>query len=154
VAPRYVVDPRSGNHLVKKREISIKPSCMSEIHAFPAGQATQLWEKINYLVDDPIPDGKLKKKLKAKRDIYRLRVGNYRVIYTFGDAWVRLLGIRLRNAKTYDGFEADAPSVPLADQTEEDLDDLLIESPENPVFSFNLAGPSNPLPRRITVEWL
>jgi mRNA-degrading endonuclease RelE of RelBE toxin-antitoxin system len=42
----------------------------------------QLWEKINMLVMDPIPDGKLKKKLKIKDNLYRLKVGDYRVIYT------------------------------------------------------------------------
>ena len=76
------------------REINIKPSCMSEIHGFPAAQAAPLWEKINYLVQDPLPDGKLKKKIKAAKDLYRIRVGDYRVFYTFGDTWVRLLGIR------------------------------------------------------------
>ena len=48
------------------RELNIKPSCAHEIHAFPADQAAQLWDKIARLVDDPIPDGKLKKKLKGK----------------------------------------------------------------------------------------
>ena len=50
--------------MTKRREINIKPSCMSDIHGFPAAQAAQLWEKIHYLVEDPLPDGKLKKKLK------------------------------------------------------------------------------------------
>ena len=69
----------------KTREINIKPSCMSEIHGFPADQTAQLWEKINYLVGDPLPDGKLKKKLRGQRDLYRLRVGGRR----FPTRWAR-----------------------------------------------------------------
>jgi len=60
--------------MTTKREINIKPSCMSEIHGFPSDQATQLWEKINYLVGNPLPDGKLKKKLNTKQDLYRLLI--------------------------------------------------------------------------------
>ena len=42
---------------------------MNEIHGFPTDQTSQLWEKINFLVQDPFPDGKLKKKLKTKRNL-------------------------------------------------------------------------------------
>ena len=46
-------------------------------------------------------DGKQKKKLEAKKDLYRLRVGDFRVFYTFGPTWVRLLGVRRKNERTY-----------------------------------------------------
>lgn len=141
-----------------KREINIKPSCMSEIHAFPADQTAQLWEKINYLVDDPLPDGRIKKKLRTKKDVYRLRVGDYRVFYTFGDTWVRLLGIRRRNEQTYDerstGLDADVPAHASTDSAEDELDELLSEPRKNPQFKFDASLQSNPLPRKITADWL
>jgi superfamily I DNA/RNA helicase/mRNA-degrading endonuclease RelE of RelBE toxin-antitoxin system len=140
----------------KKREINIKPSCMSEIHGFPADQAAQLWEKINYLVEDPFPDGKLKKKLKARKDIYRVRVGNFRVFYTFGDDWVRLLGIRRRNERTFDDTEtiyADEPTQ-LPDDQEVDIDSLDVEQRPRPQFAFTPTVQETPLPRTITPEWL
>jgi superfamily I DNA/RNA helicase/mRNA-degrading endonuclease RelE of RelBE toxin-antitoxin system len=141
-----------------KREINIKPSCMSEIHAFPADQTAQLWEKINYLVDDPHPDGHIKKKLRTRKHLYRLRVGDYRVFYTFGDAWVRLLGIRRRNEQTYDerssGLEADTPAAAGADSADDELDELLSEPQRKPAFKFDASLSSNPLPRQITTEWL
>jgi len=138
------------------REIIIKPSCMSEIHGVPSSISTQLWEKINYLVTDPLPDGKLKKKLKAKKDLYRLRVGDYRVFYTFGDSWVSLLGIRLRDKSTYkDHFEtlkADSPTEHEMD--DEDPEELIVKDIEKPKFIFNPDPSAKPLSKRITPEWL
>ena len=78
-----------------RRELSVKPSCLSDIHGVPGAKSGQLWEKIDHLVDDPLPDGKLKKKIKAKKDLYRLRVGDYRVIAEIRDSEVRILVIRL-----------------------------------------------------------
>jgi superfamily I DNA/RNA helicase/mRNA-degrading endonuclease RelE of RelBE toxin-antitoxin system len=141
----------------KTREINIKPSCMSEIHAFPADQATQLWEKINYLVADPLPDGKLKKKIRGQRDLYRLRVGDHRVFYTFGDTWVRLLGIRRRDERTYEdnvrGMMPDRPTAPTA-TAEDDLDDLLEQEPRPREFRFDPKPLVTPLPRPLTPDWL
>lgn len=57
----------------------------------------QILEKIEFLRDDPHPDGKLKKKLHGyKGDVYRLRSGDFRIIYAYGDAWVALLGVDSR----------------------------------------------------------
>jgi hypothetical protein len=38
---------------------------MREVVAFPADDTGLLWEKINHLVNDPLPDGKTKIKLKG-----------------------------------------------------------------------------------------
>lgn len=138
------------------REINIKPSCMSEIHGVPKSMSAQLWEKINYLVADPFPDGKLKKKLQIKKDIYRLRVGEYRVFYTFGDSWVRLLGIRKRDDQTYGSkigaMQAEAPEHFGVD--DDDLDVLLGANRKIPSFRINHDPPATHLPKTITVEWL
>ena len=69
---------------MSKRQITIKPTCMRELLAFPSDRVALLWEKINLLVTDPLPDGKVKKKLKAGDGIYRLRVADHRVFYQFG----------------------------------------------------------------------
>lgn len=138
------------------REINIKPSCMSEIHGVPKSMSAQLWEKINYLVGNPFPDGKLKKKLHIKKDVYRLRVGEYRVFYTFGDSWVRLLGIRKRDDQTYGSrigtLQAESPEYLDADN--DDLDVLLGTQQVSPAFRINHDPPATPLPKPITVEWL
>jgi superfamily I DNA/RNA helicase/mRNA-degrading endonuclease RelE of RelBE toxin-antitoxin system len=129
---------------------------MSEIHGVPTAMSAQLWEKINYLVADPLPDGKLKKKLQVKKDLYRLRVGEYRVFYTFGDSWVRLLGIRKRDDQTYGSklgtLQAEAPEHLGAD--DDDLDALLGEKRKVLTFRLKHDPTSTPLPKAISVEWL
>lgn len=140
------------------REINIKPSCANELMALPSDQNAQVWEKINRLLDDPIPDGKLKKKLKGSKDpLYRLRAGNYRIFYRFGDTWVRLLGIRLRNEKTYRQQPGEASNIkPEApdDTADEDLDELLARGEQRNEFKFDAGASAAELPRRITQEWL
>jgi len=143
------------------RELNIKPSCAHEIHAFPADQAAQLWEKITRLADDPIPDGKLKKKLKGKGDLYRLRVGDHRLFYSFGDTWIRLIAIRRRDSGTYgnkaSALGAEAPRS-LPPRGEEPNVDAAERASEQQSFTFSVASlplaGGTKLPQPLTTEWL
>ena len=144
--------------MTKERELNIKPSCTSEILAFPADESPNLWEKIKYLVENPLPDGKLKKKLKGHKDIYRLRVGDYRVFYTFGNEWVRLLGVRKRDERTYgdrmESIVAGKPALP-ARVSDDQLDQILAAEKKDRHFQFSVQTPqATPLPRQITPDWL
>lgn len=144
------------------REINIKPSCLSEIHGLPNHQLGPLWEKIDLLVGDPIPDGKLKKKLKGSDGVYRLRVGDFRVFYSFGDGWVRLLAVRRRDESTYsDKKGAVTHEVPTVlnhiDPSEDDIDiDVLDGSQDAKPKQFQLekVAKGKALPRKLTAEWL
>jgi mRNA-degrading endonuclease RelE of RelBE toxin-antitoxin system len=137
---------------MSKRQITIKPTCMRELLAFPADRAAVLWDKINLLVTDPLPDGKVKKKLRGAEGIYRLRVADHRVFYQFGDGWVSLLGIRRRREDTYDSMPSEgSPALP--PDAEVDLDELLEEKPL-PQFMFSSVAQTQPLPIEITREWL
>jgi superfamily I DNA/RNA helicase/mRNA-degrading endonuclease RelE of RelBE toxin-antitoxin system len=139
-----------------KRELNIKPSCAHELHAFPAKQAAQLWEKIGYLIDNPLPDGKLKKKLNSKQDLFRLRVGDYRVFYTFGDTWIRLLAIRKRDDQTYgksNEIEADEPGSLPTDGDDFDADADERRLPKQ-VQVTSKAPASAKLPRNLSAAWL
>ncbi len=140
--------------MTSKREINIKPSCMREIQAYPAGNAAQLWEKINYLVDDPIPDGKLKKKLHVYDGVYRLRVGDYRIFYTFGDTWVSLLGLRRRQETLYKEKIKGVDDTPEEHPDDDDLDLILAAEKKSRKFSFSQKLEQTPLPQSITVDWL
>ena len=135
-----------------KRQIMIKPTCMRELLAYPADRTALLWDKINQLVTDPLPDGKVKKKLRGADGIYRLRVTDHRVFYQFGDTWVSLLGIRKRDKDTYDDMPAEQGS-DVPQEAEVDLDELLEET-TLPVFAFSAEPDSRPLPFEITREWL
>jgi superfamily I DNA/RNA helicase/mRNA-degrading endonuclease RelE of RelBE toxin-antitoxin system len=80
-----------------KFEIIHKPTFTNQLLVFPKEQVVQILEKIEVLRDDPKPHGKLKKKLHGyKGDVYRLRSGDYRIIYTYGDGWVVLMGVDAR----------------------------------------------------------
>ena len=138
---------------MSKRQITIKPTCMRELLAFPADRAASLWEKINWLVTDPFPDGKVKKKLQGGDGIYRLRVGDHRVFYRFGEDWVSLIGVRRRKEDTYRAMPEgdDAPQLP--PDHDDDLDELL--EPAAPVsFNFEPVSTAKPLPLEITKDWL
>lgn len=140
-----------------RRELNIKPSCAKDLMNFPKEQLGPLLEKINLLVDDPIPDGKLKKQLHDRKDVSRLRVGDWRVFYTFGESWVRLLGIRKRDEQTYSGrTDADEPAwrqdaAQLAAGESFDPD----AAPRSAArFDVKAAEAAPPLPRPLTVQWL
>ncbi|MGG6295192.1 UvrD-helicase domain-containing protein [Leptolyngbya sp. AN02str] len=106
-------------------EIIHKPTFTNQLLAIPKERVVQILEKIEVLRDDPKPHGSLKKKLHGyKGDIYRLRSGDFRIIYTYGGGWVALLGVDARK----DIYKGDKL---VAEDTEVDvtpfskLDDLL-----------------------------
>lgn len=137
---------------MSKRQITIKPTCMREILAFPGDRAALLWEKINQLVTDPLPDGKVKKKLQGADGIYRLRVADHRVFYQFGEDWVCLLGVRRRREDTYRAVPEAEDTPPLPPAGEDDLDAILDAKPKT--FSFAPAGQERSLPVVLTTDWL
>lgn len=136
-----------------RRQLTIKPSCMREIATFPADRAALLWDKIDALVSDPLPDGKVKKKLKGADGVYRMRVTDHRVFYRFGEDWISLLGIRRRQEDTYDGVPDAAADAPPPDDGDDDLDALIAAS-QPKVFQLKTALPETPLPEPITQELL
>lgn len=139
---------------MSRRQIAIKPSCVNDLHNFPSERYGALWQKIEALLADPIPDGKLKKKLKGSDDLYRLRVGEHRVFYAFSADWVNLLGIRRRQEKTYKRPPADTHPDPTGLPELPDLDSLA-SRPQRPAFDVHLPpAPATPLPRALDAAWL
>ena len=83
--------------------ITQKPTFLSELLALPPKESHQVQEKLSLLVQDPTPDGKVKKQLKNwTPPVYRLRCGNYRIFYAFNRPYVSLLALRRRSEDTYD----------------------------------------------------
>lgn len=136
-----------------RRQLTIKPSCMREIAAFPSDRAALLWDKIDALVSDPLPDGKVKKKLKGADGVYRMRVTDHRVFYRFGEDWVSLLGIRRRAEDTYDGVPDRSADLPPHEDGDDNLD-ALIAAAQPKVFQFKTTAPETPLPVAITPDLL
>jgi superfamily I DNA/RNA helicase/mRNA-degrading endonuclease RelE of RelBE toxin-antitoxin system len=80
------------------------PAFLAALRGLPVKEEHQVLAKLKLLEQDPSPDGKAKKKLKYMgEDLYRLRCGDYRVIYTYRDPYVSLLLLDRRDEDTYDG---------------------------------------------------
>ncbi|WP_439566645.1 UvrD-helicase domain-containing protein [Gloeocapsopsis crepidinum] len=112
----------------------------------------QILEKIEVLRNDPKPHGSLKKKLHGyKGDIYRLRSGDYRIIYTYGDGWVALLGVDARK-DIYKGDKLIAETTEIDVTAFADLDELL--TPEKAPAIALQSSPAEILPVELTAELL
>ncbi|MBM7568082.1 3'-5' exonuclease [Paenibacillus sacheonensis] len=135
------------------RDINIKPSFLRELHALPSQMGEQVWEKINFLAQNPIPDGHLKKKLNKWDDVYRLRVGDFRLFYSFGGNWIRLLSIRSRKNAYQKGINYEEPAE-LGIDAEIDSDEEVAAGYEQPRLNIHHDITYNRLPKSITSEWL
>jgi mRNA interferase RelE/StbE len=83
---------------VASYRVLIKPSAANEIEA--VGQKEdrrRIVTRIRSLVRDPRPPGS--EKLSGRRDLYRLRVGRCRVVYSLGDAELVVVIVRVGHRK-------------------------------------------------------
>ena len=82
--------------------ITMKPSFATEWLALPQKEVPHILDKIRLLMEDPTPFGDLKKLLKYKgAHLYRIRCGDYRILYTYQFPYIGLLYLRPRNESTY-----------------------------------------------------
>lgn len=133
-------------------EIIHKPTFTNQLLAIPKEYVVQILEKIEVLYDDPKPHGNLKKKLHGyKGDVYRLRSGDYRIIYTFGDKWVALLGVDARK-DIYKGDKLVAETTDIDISNLPDVEEMLTVKPSyTPSFGLaNISSIETPLPVEIT----
>jgi mRNA interferase RelE/StbE len=60
-------------------KIEIKPSAWRDMQRLPRSMQKRVAEKIDALANDPFPRGSTK--LEALENLWRVRVGDYRIIY-------------------------------------------------------------------------
>ncbi len=65
-----------------KYRIEVKKSAAKELRKIPGKELTRILDKIRTLSDDPRPKGSIKL---TNKEEYRLRIGNYRVLYSVED---------------------------------------------------------------------
>src|SRR5215212_1413057 len=74
-----------------------KPTFYRQLLALPRKDAELVIDKTEHLTYNPAPDGKNKKRIVSykKRAIFRIRAGNYRILYAFdaNQGWVQILGV-------------------------------------------------------------
>ena len=107
-------------------ELVHKPTFTNQLLALPPKEIPHILEKVESLRFSPALDGtKTKKKLHGyKNDIYRLRVGDYRVLYAFSKDWVALLGVDARK-DVYKGDKLIAEGLTVTVPLGQRSDDLL-----------------------------
>ncbi len=59
-------------------------SARKELEKLPVGVAERILERIELLAGDPRPHGSVK--LQGHKNLWRIRAGDYRVIYSINDA--------------------------------------------------------------------
>ncbi len=77
--------------------IEFTPAAVRELAAFPQAIRRLIARKIDALTLDPRPPGV--EKLKGFTDQYRVRVGDFRIIYTIRDRQLIVLILRIGNRK-------------------------------------------------------
>lgn len=73
--------------------ITFRPSATRELRGLPKDVLRRIAKAIDALADTPRPPGV--KKLQGSDDTYRIRVGDYRIVYEIRDAELRVLVVRV-----------------------------------------------------------
>ena len=95
--------------------LSFTNTFFSELLNLPQAVQKKISKTLKVLETDPISAQGDAKKLKGYTNhVYRVRIGDYRLFYSFGQGWVKLLSVRKRDDRTYEIElpEVDAPAPP------------------------------------------
>jgi mRNA interferase RelE/StbE len=79
---------------VGKYAVELKPSARKELERLPAKLIERIFPRLEALGSEPHPAGC--KKLKGGQQEWRIRVGDYRVVYVIDDAKARVSITRIR----------------------------------------------------------
>jgi mRNA interferase RelE/StbE len=77
--------------------VSITASAAKDIRALAADVKRRVGRTIDALADNPRPHGV--EKLSGEENIYRIRVGDYRILYLIADRQLIILVIRVRHRR-------------------------------------------------------
>jgi superfamily I DNA/RNA helicase/mRNA-degrading endonuclease RelE of RelBE toxin-antitoxin system len=145
---------------MSKYHLITPPAFLSELLELPDKVRKALTQKVKILERDPISaQGDAKKLKNSNPPLYRVRIGEYRLIYTFDSGWVQLIAIRKRDDQTYqrDFGQIDLPDHAPPSLVDPDTIDALLTTPMQSAALPPLAGDSSSrqpqlLPRRLTAE--
>ena len=83
--------------------LSFTNTFFSELLNLPQAVQKKISKRLKGLEADPISAQGDAKKLKGyTNNVYRIRLGDYRLFYSFGQGWVKLLSVRKRDERTYE----------------------------------------------------
>lgn len=78
-------------------QIRLKPSAVRDLKKIPESDRKRVARVIDSLANNPRP--REAKKLRGEKDLYRVRAGDYRVIYQVKDKILLVLVIRIRHRR-------------------------------------------------------
>ncbi len=123
--------------------ITFADTFINELLNIPKSISKKVTKKIKILEQDPISAQGDAKKLKGYgNNIYRVRLGNYRLFYSFGSGWVKLLSVRKRDDRTYE-LEIPEFTTPNPIPQESDLTPEPITSSAKSTLSQQQKTPTN-----------
>jgi len=82
---------------VPEYRVSLKSSAEKELFQLPAPVSARIFPRIKALASDPRPHGS--KKLSGGKDEWRIRVGDYRVVYVIDDEEKRVKVTRIAHRR-------------------------------------------------------
>lgn len=98
--------------------VEFTEKALLEFSRLPKKVQKKLSEEITALTDDPRPAGA--RKIKGRNDCYRLRQGDYRLVYAVIDAMLFILIVRAGHRKdVYKGMESLANRIAKFRESEE-----------------------------------
>jgi mRNA interferase RelE/StbE len=77
--------------------VIIKPSAEKQLDRLPANVRRRVLDALESLCDQPRPPGCVK--LKGEDDVWRIRVGTYRIVYSIHDDKLIVLVVRVAHRK-------------------------------------------------------
>lgn len=131
-----------------KYQIITPHTFLNELLGLPAKIQKTVLQKVKVLERDPISAQGDAKKLKNRvPPLYRVRIGDYRLIYTFDAGWVKLIAIRKRDDQTY---QHDFGQIDLPEESPPDVSFLRVPVPPAPPPSEPAVVTTQPLTREVT----
>ncbi|MDX2098217.1 MAG: 3'-5' exonuclease [Leptolyngbyaceae cyanobacterium bins.59] len=122
--------------------LSFTNTFFSELLNLPQAVQKKISKTLKVLETDPISAQGDAKKLKGyTNNVYRVRIGDYRLFYSFGQGWVKLLSVRKRDDRTY---ETELPDINTPDAPPEES--LLTPIPDGKVKRSHGISPTPDLP--------
>ncbi len=82
-----------------KYQVQITEKILKKLERLPKKDQQRIVEAIDTLVEDPRPDGCKKLKGNRKPPSYRIRAGNYRIVYSIQDEMLLILVLEVGHRK-------------------------------------------------------
>lgn len=125
----------------------------AQLNGLPDKDQALVREKTRVLEFDPRPDGRGKKKLEKQTALYRLRAGNYRIVYSLVDDVVAVLGVGTRQSVYRNLHRFDLAQVPNRIEAPPIEDLLALDDDDDELIDADWDGSETEAAQFIPVDW-